>query len=215
MGGGVLVGDQIMVVHHAFRPEGVVQALETGATLPWNATALGKAVVAFAPGEQQKKLLDGTLPALTGRTVTDPEALRAQLEQVRDIGYAVESQELTLGDAGIAAPIFERTPGVAGAIGLVGPVERLLDEERRQAHAIATRETARNLSRELGGFRAAGGCRPSDLAFSQTYVRSRVVGVRSRRHMVCRTSSQCSPLTAATGTAAWASPSRSLVVTAR
>ncbi|MFB9735667.1 IclR family transcriptional regulator [Streptomyces thermocoprophilus] len=153
---GVLVGDQIMVVHHAFRPEGVVQALETGATLPWNATALGKAVVAFAPGEQQKKLLDGTLPALTGRTVTDPEALRAQLEQVRDIGYAVESQELTLGDAGIAAPIFERTPGVAGAIGLVGPVERLLDEERRQAHAIATRETARNLSRELGGFRAGG-----------------------------------------------------------
>jgi DNA-binding IclR family transcriptional regulator len=153
---GVLVDEEVMVVHHAFRPEGVVQALETGATLPWSASALGKAIVAFSPEEQQKRLLSAPLVALTGRTVTEPAVLAEQLKQVTEVGYAVESQEATLGDAGIAAPVFDRMGAVAGAIGLIGPVERLLDDERRQSYAIATRETARNLSRELGALRAGG-----------------------------------------------------------
>lgn len=158
---GVLVNDEVMVVHHAFRPEGVVQALETGATLPWSASALGKAIVAFSPEELRKSLLSAPLVALTGHTTTEPAALAAQLEQATRTGYALESQEATLGDAGIAAPVFDRTGAVAGAIGLIGPMERLLDEERCQAYAIATRETARNLSRELGAPRAGG--RPAPL----------------------------------------------------
>ncbi|KUL39718.1 IclR family transcriptional regulator [Streptomyces regalis] len=153
---GVLVHDEVMVVHHAFRPESVVQALETGATLPWSASALGKAVVAFSSEELQQRLLSTPPAALTGRTITEPAALAAQLARAREVGYALESQEATLGDAGIAAPVFDRTGAVAGAIGVIGPVERLLDDERRQSYAIATRETARNLSRELGALRADG-----------------------------------------------------------
>lgn len=151
---GVLVGNEVMVVHHALRPQGGVQALETGATLPWNASALGKAIVAFSAPEVRERALAGPLGTLTGRTVTEPAELAAQLEQAQEVGYATESQESTLGDAGIAAPVFDRTGAVAGAIGLVGPVERLLAGPEREAQAIATRETARNLSRELGAFRA-------------------------------------------------------------
>ncbi|MFC5215352.1 IclR family transcriptional regulator [Streptomyces coerulescens] len=156
---GVLVDDEVMVVHHAFRPEGVVQTLETGATLPWNTSALGKAVVAFSPEELQKRLLAGPLAALTGRTITEQATLAAQLKQVTEVGYALENQEATLGDAAIAAPVFDRSGAVAGAIGVIGPVERLLEDERRQTYAITTRETARNLSRELGALRVGG--RPS------------------------------------------------------
>ncbi|MEU3824001.1 IclR family transcriptional regulator [Streptomyces sp. NPDC029080] len=157
---GVLVRDEVMVVHHALRPAGGVQAMETGATLPWNASALGKAIVASSAPELRERALAGPLGMLTGRTVTDPAELSAQLERAQEVGYAVESQEATLGDAGIAAPVFDRCGAVAGAIGLVGPVERLLAEPAREAHAIATRETARNLSRELGAFRV-GGRKPS------------------------------------------------------
>ncbi|MFH8337123.1 IclR family transcriptional regulator [Streptomyces sp. AM6-12] len=153
---GVLVRDEVLVIHHALRPQGGVQALETGARLPWNACALGKAIIAFSAPEARKRALDGPLDSLTGRTVTEPAELTAQLERAQDVGYALESQESTLGDAGIAAPVFDRTGAVAGAIGVVGPVERLLAEPNREAHAIATRETARNLSRELGASRATG-----------------------------------------------------------
>ncbi|RAG85475.1 IclR family transcriptional regulator [Streptacidiphilus pinicola] len=150
----VLADDHVLVVHHAFRPEGAVQILEVGATIPWHTCALGKAIVAFLPEERQAALLGGELPRLTGRSVADPAALAEQLEQVRGIGYALEDQESALGDAGIASPVFDRSGEVVGAIGVVGPVEHVLtDETARRKHAVAVREVARNLSRELGAGR--------------------------------------------------------------
>jgi DNA-binding IclR family transcriptional regulator len=150
----VLTGDHVFVVHHAFRPEGVVQILEVGASIPWSTCALGKAIVAFLPADQRKELLAAPLSELTGRSVTDRERLARQLEEVTQAGYALEDQESAIGDAGIAAPVFDRR-GVAGAIGIVGPVERVFDEAARQGHIVAVREVARQISRELGAGRNA------------------------------------------------------------
>jgi DNA-binding IclR family transcriptional regulator len=150
----VLNVDHVLVVHHAFRPEGAVQILEVGASIPWSTSALGKAIVAVGPAELRERLMAGELAVLTGASITEIEELNAQLEQVRRVGYAVDDQESTLGDAGIAAPVFDRSGQVIGAIGIVGPVERVLVEPARQEHAVAVRETARNLSRDLGAGRA-------------------------------------------------------------
>jgi DNA-binding IclR family transcriptional regulator len=150
---GVLTGDHVLVVHHAFRPEGAIQILEVGASIPWNTSALGKAMVAFGTAETEKLLLAGERGVLTGRSVTDPELLAEQLEAVRQAGYAIEDQESAIGDAGIAAPVFDRSGEVVGAIAVVGPVERLLADDRREELAVAVRETARNLSRDLGAAR--------------------------------------------------------------
>jgi DNA-binding IclR family transcriptional regulator len=154
----VLSGDHVLVVHHAFRPEGAVQILEVGAVLPWHTCALGKAIVAHLPEADRIALLGaggpaGALPVLTGGTVTDPAELATQLELVRTTGYAVEDGEAAIGDAGLAAPVFDRDGGVVGSIGLVGPVERLLAEGARDEYVVAVRETARMLSRELGAGR--------------------------------------------------------------
>ncbi len=89
---GVLSGYNVVVVHHAFRPDDLVQILEVGAAVPWHACALGHAIAASLPDEQGKALLAGPLRRLTGRTVTDPEALRQALHAVRERGYAVEDQ---------------------------------------------------------------------------------------------------------------------------
>jgi DNA-binding IclR family transcriptional regulator len=150
----VLTGDHVFVVHHAFRPEGVVQILEVGASIPWSTCALGKAIVSFVPAGQREKLLSAPLAELTGWSVTDREVLAGQLDEVTRTGYALEDQESTLGDAGIAAPVFDRN-GVAGAIGIIGPVERVFDETARQGHIVAVREVARQISRELGAGRNA------------------------------------------------------------
>jgi DNA-binding IclR family transcriptional regulator len=111
--------------------------------------------VAFLPEDRREELLSGELPELTGLSATEPRALAEQLEEVRKTGYALEDQESALGDAGIAAPVFDRTGHVVGAIGIVGPVERLFADSARQEHAVAVREVARNVSRELGAGRAA------------------------------------------------------------
>jgi DNA-binding IclR family transcriptional regulator len=152
----VPTGDHVMVVHHAFRPEGTVHILEVGASIPWSTCALGKAVVAMLPAPERERLLAAEPAVLTGASITDRKELAAQLAQVRGRGYAVEDQESAIGDAGIAAPVYDRSGGVAGAIGIVGPVERLLAGQAHQELAVAVREAARNLSRDLGAPRGLG-----------------------------------------------------------
>jgi len=150
----VLSGPNVVVVHHTLRPDDLVQILEVGAAVPWHASALGRAIVAHAPGDAQKALLAGPLRRLTGKTVTDPDALRQELAAVLARGYAVEEEEATLGDAGLAAPVFNWSGRVVGALGIVGPVARLLTEARQDRLADAVRSTARALSRDLGAGRA-------------------------------------------------------------
>jgi DNA-binding IclR family transcriptional regulator len=150
---GVLSGRSVVVVHHVFRPDDLVQILEVGAVVPWHACALGLAIAANLDENAQKALLSGALPQLTGRTVIDPERLRQEMAAVRERGYAVEDQEATLGDAGLAAPVFDWTGRPVGALGLVGPAERLLAADALSQLKEAVRATARALSRDLGAGR--------------------------------------------------------------
>jgi DNA-binding IclR family transcriptional regulator len=150
---GVLSGRSVVVVHHVFRPDDLVQILEVGAAVPWHACALGRAIAAHLDENTQKALLSGPTPRLTGRTLTDPEALRQALTTVRERGYAVEDQEATLGDASLAAPVFDWTGRPIGALGLVGPAERLLEPTHQNQLTDALRTTARALSRDLGAGR--------------------------------------------------------------
>ena len=148
-----LSGSRVIVLHHVFRPDNSVQILEVGAAIPWHACALGHAIVAYLPEMQRAHALAGDLAPLTGRTKTTRTALERALGQVRKQGYAIEDQEATVGDAGIAAPIMSRDGSVAGSIGTVGPAERLLDSNTRDALARMVLEAARAVSRDLGAGR--------------------------------------------------------------
>jgi DNA-binding IclR family transcriptional regulator len=148
-----LSGTRVIVLHHVFRPDNTVQILEVGAAIPWHACALGHAIVAQLPASASARVMAGDLVPLTGRTKTTRAALSRALAQVRKNGYAVEDQEATVGDAGVAAPIMNRHGTVAGAIGVVGPVERLLASGTRDELARAVVDAARSVSRDLGAGR--------------------------------------------------------------
>ncbi|MGH8887802.1 MAG: IclR family transcriptional regulator [Egibacteraceae bacterium] len=151
---GVLSGSSVVVVHHAFRPDDLVQILDVGAAVPWNACALGQVIVAYVDDRVREELLAGPAVQLTGRTLTEPAALQRALAEVLERGYAVEDQEATVGDAGVAAPVFDWSGRVVGALGVVGPAERLLADPTRARLVDAVRSTARALSRDLGAGRA-------------------------------------------------------------
>jgi len=148
-----LSGTRVIVLHHVFRPDNTVQILEVGAAIPWHACALGHAIVAQLPASASARVMAADLVPLTGRTKTTRAALSRALAQVRKNGYAVEDQEATVGDAGVAAPIMNRHGTVAGAIGVVGPVERLLASGSREELARAVVDAARSVSRDLGAGR--------------------------------------------------------------
>ncbi|ART71304.1 IclR family transcriptional regulator [Mycobacterium dioxanotrophicus] len=138
----VLLFDEVVVVAHEPRPDGTRQMPEVGIVIPAHASALGKALLAYAADYPS-----GELRGMTGETVTDTAELATQLDQIRGIGIATEVEEAVLGECSVAATVFDASGDAAGAIGLVVPAARWpLDPEA----VDALRDTARTVSRELG-----------------------------------------------------------------
>jgi DNA-binding IclR family transcriptional regulator len=149
---GVLHGPSVVVVHHVFRPDATLQILEVGAQLPAHASALGKAILAYAPEATVDDLLAETPARLTARTLT-PKALRDDLSAVRERGTARERDEAVLGESSIAAAIFDHADHAVGAIGVVGDTELILPRGPARGLSAAVTEAARGISRELGARR--------------------------------------------------------------
>jgi DNA-binding IclR family transcriptional regulator len=153
---GVLNGRSVLIVHHVFRPDDSVQILEVGASIPWNASALGKAIVAYLDPERRVALLGGEHPRLTGSTIVERAALKVALDRVVEAGFATEDQEGIVGEAEIAASVFDHRGMPIGAIGIAGPVERLLPDGPDPQLVAAVKQVARSLSRDMGAGRASG-----------------------------------------------------------
>jgi len=147
---GTMHDGQVLVVHHVFRPDDSPQALEVGALLPAHATALGKVLLAHHPylaAELTKK----ELARFTAATITDPQRLLAELEQVRTDGWASEMEELIQGEAACAAAIHDRMGVAVGSISIRGPIVRLCEGSRPRSDLVSyVREGARTISRDLG-----------------------------------------------------------------
>jgi IclR family acetate operon transcriptional repressor len=77
-----------------------------GMSLPLHATAAGQAWLAFAPRSVALPLvLDRGLAAFTSRTITSMDRLLAQLDNVRQQGFAIVEGEFDEGAAAVAAPV--------------------------------------------------------------------------------------------------------------
>lgn len=153
---GVLNGATVLIVHHVFRPDNSVQILEVGASIPWHACALGRAIAAYLGADEIAAMLaEGPFEPLTGRTIVDPEVLEMALIEIATRGIAIEDQEAIVGEAEIAAPVFDHRGQPVGAIGVVGPVERLHADGPIASLVTAVKETGRGLSRDMGAGRLA------------------------------------------------------------
>jgi DNA-binding IclR family transcriptional regulator len=144
---GVLLLDDIVIVHHQPRPDGSRQMAEVGIVIPAHASALGKAMLAFDPEQADRILCGAGLRSMTGETITLPEVLRSQLDVVYETGIALEQDEAVLGESAIAAPVFDASGSVVGAIGVVEPSTSW---PMRKATYTAVSNVARAVSRELG-----------------------------------------------------------------
>ncbi|MET8772800.1 IclR family transcriptional regulator [Streptomyces sp. NPDC004658] len=151
---GTPLEGSVLIVHHVFRPDDTFQTLDVGALLPLHASSLGKVLLAFGTATVESVRPPG-LESYTRHTLVDPERLARALTEVRELGWAAEIQEMSMGEAGLAAPIRGHGGLVVGAIGLSGPVERICDSQGRpRPHLVSLiREAARAISRDLGATR--------------------------------------------------------------
>jgi DNA-binding IclR family transcriptional regulator len=116
-----------------------------------HATSVGKALAAFLhPDELGALLREHGLPRQTPRTVASAARLQAELEKVRQHGYAVDDEENSLGVRCVGAPVFDADGRVVAAVGVSGTTAQVTRATLPKV-GEAVREAARKISRQLGG----------------------------------------------------------------
>jgi DNA-binding IclR family transcriptional regulator len=93
--------------------------------VPLHATSTGKAFLAWLPPDEARGMLDVPLPRFTDTTLTDPDALMAELTGIRERGYAECAGELEPALYGVSAPILNLDSRPLGVFSIWGPAGRV------------------------------------------------------------------------------------------
>ncbi|MFF5920341.1 IclR family transcriptional regulator [Streptomyces flavochromogenes] len=121
-----------------------------GRRLPAHCTAVGKMLLATLPEAELEERLDGyDLAGMTPRSITDPDALRAALAEIRILGVAGEQQESNPDVSCVAAPVRDRTGRVVAALSVSVPVHRWSEDRENELTALAVKGASR-LAERLG-----------------------------------------------------------------
>lgn len=131
---GMLDNNEVLYIESA-HPAGQHQARNIlGERAPLHCTGLGKVMLAHLPPEEIEKILSGELKPFTPYTLCDPDAMRAQLEEIRVNGYAVDNMEHEFGVRCVAVPVFNAAGKVFAAVSVSGPSLRF-DQATIAQHA--------------------------------------------------------------------------------
>ncbi|MGB0846704.1 MAG: IclR family transcriptional regulator [Thiolinea sp.] len=107
--------------------------LPVGSRLPIHCTATGKLFLAYMKPAQRNRLLNGLhLKAHTAQTITDADALVAELEKIVSDGFGLDNGEYIEGMVSISAPVIDPTGQVNLALAIHAPATRKSLTELRQ-----------------------------------------------------------------------------------
>ncbi|UCG24547.1 MAG: IclR family transcriptional regulator [Chloroflexota bacterium] len=125
--------------------------LGVGSRIPAHCASMGKVLLANLPADELARRLDGaTLSPCTPHSLVDKDQLRAELEQIRSQGFAVNDEELEIGLRAVAAPIWDQDNQVVAVINVSGSVRTISAERLENELTPAVRDTARLISQSIG-----------------------------------------------------------------
>jgi IclR family transcriptional regulator, acetate operon repressor len=110
-------------------------------------------LAALEPAARDRWLAEHPPRRFTARSITDPAAYRAMLEQVERQGYALDDEEYLDGVRAASAPIRAAAPGALAALTVVGFSTRIAPSRLAEL-AVAVTDAARQISWRLGGAEA-------------------------------------------------------------
>jgi len=146
---GVLSGDDLVCIDQVTGTRSIVSVSWVGKRTPVHCTSNGKVLLAFMEERERTRLLARPLERRTPRTIIDPDALRAQLQEVRVRGYAQTMEELEEGLNAVAAPVRQGNGEVVAALNVSGPAFRMRPVDLPRIASV-TIEAANAASRRLG-----------------------------------------------------------------
>lgn len=134
---GVRAGSEVLVVLDVASDQPLRFDQPPGTRVPLHTSAMGKCLLAFVPDVEAEVRALPELTGVTARTITDPAALRAELDRVRSRGWALNDEERNAGVRAVAAPVLHEGRAVA-ALAVQGPKARLTDAYVRSVSRALT-----------------------------------------------------------------------------
>jgi len=130
-------------------PSFLIPRMVIGHVMPAYATASGKVLLAALPQDELIDTLDSVaLTQYTKKTITDKKELLSCLQQVKEIGYATETEELMIQRSCVAAPIKNRAGQIIAAISFSGSTDTVIQNLSGLTNDIIL--TGTQISAELG-----------------------------------------------------------------
>lgn len=120
-----------------------------GVLKPMYCTSQGKAMLAHLSPQQLDAFMMHERPALTPKTITDAQQLRANLAIIRARGYAVDDEEIVLGTRCVGAPILDGDGRPMAAISVAAPIYRM-SAERAEQLGLEIADIAARISAQIG-----------------------------------------------------------------
>lgn len=145
----VLDGEEIVYVAQVQPSQNFMRMFtEVGRRAKPHTTAVGKAMLAAEADQDVLDLLKRTgMVRRTQHTITDPDEFLADLQRVRDQGFAVDDGEQELGVRCVAVAVPDAPRAMA--LSMSGPLTRMSDDVVAKAAPIL-HEAAEQISAELG-----------------------------------------------------------------
>jgi IclR family transcriptional regulator, KDG regulon repressor len=141
---------EVIFVDQVDCPREVQIKLRTGALASPHATSVGKVLTAFMDPLMAARVLKiHGLNRRTRNTITDPEKLRSEFENIRSQGYAVDREEALEGACCLGAPVRDHRGDVVAAVSISMLAFRM-DHSGEQRLVGAVKETAARISAALG-----------------------------------------------------------------
>jgi IclR family pca regulon transcriptional regulator len=129
--------------------------LHAGSRVPAYCTSMGKLLLANLPEPEQRELIaQMTLTKRARNTITSKKALRNELDEIQEAGFAVDDQELVANVYAIAAPVRNDAHETIAAVALAAPSSIISLDELVDALGPHLVSTADRISARLGYRRA-------------------------------------------------------------
>lgn len=125
----ILDGPEVVFIEQVLGRGTIRVEVKVGSRMDAHVTAAGKALLAWRPSSYLEPMFDAGLRSFTPHTLTEPEAVRRELDAVRDRGWASELEEHELGAGCVAAPIMPASGAPDASLSVSGPTSRLRPED--------------------------------------------------------------------------------------
>ena len=148
---GVLDGRDVVYLVRFAANRTLTSNIQVGARLPAYASSMGRAILAYMPPDEINRLYAGAeLRPFTSQTATTMPALRRKLDADRASGYVISQAAFEPGIASVAAPLFDASGSVVGAVNISTPEAGATEETLRTSILDAVLAAAGEISAWLG-----------------------------------------------------------------